>query len=146
MPHTDSITPTESHTERYLSSSNPDRCLYAMLAFIGYALSRLLCTTAVRLRTVVWVFSCFCSYLVVSASDRRPPLLYTSTQHQIHTPSVISSCRTRLYPGSKRGSLSPECLWYVSERHVFFNLLIFYTCSCDMIYLHREERDSAVYR
>ena len=56
MPHTDSIAPTKSHTERSFSSSHPDRCLYAMLAFTeGYALSRMLCTTAVRLRTVVSV-------------------------------------------------------------------------------------------
>ena len=69
MPHTDGIVPTESHTERCRSLSHPDRCLYAKLAFIRYAWSRMLCATAVRLRAVVCVtfFWFFFSYLVLSA-------------------------------------------------------------------------------
>ena len=44
---------TESHTERDLSSSHPNRCLYSVLAFMGYAYSPMLCATnthAVRVR------------------------------------------------------------------------------------------------
>ena len=99
----------------------------------------MLCTTAVRLRTVVCVslFRFFWSYLVLSAFDRRPPLLYTYTQHQILTPSVISSCLPRLYPGSKRGSPSPECLWYTYLNITFFSAACLFgtiTCSCDTRY------------
>ena len=72
-----------------------------MLAFIvGCSWSRMLCATAVRLRTVVHV-SCFWffgSYLVLSAYDRRPPLLYTHTQPQILTLSVISSLPSEALP------------------------------------------------
>ena len=129
VPHTDSIAPTESYTERYLSSSNPDRCLDAMLALIvGYALSRMLCTTAVGLRTVVCVsfFRLFYSYLVVSASDRRPPLLYTYTQQQILTPSVISSLPSEALPRVTRMDPSPPSAssTYLSVIF-FFNRLFF---------------------
>ena len=64
VPHADSIAPSESHTERYRSPSRPDHCLYAMLSFIGYAWSRMLCATAVRLRTVVCVPFFFFFFLV----------------------------------------------------------------------------------
>ena len=51
VPHADSMAPTESFTERYRSSSHPDRCLYAMLAFIvGYALFRMLCRRSCAFR------------------------------------------------------------------------------------------------
>ena len=146
VPHTDSIAPTESYTERYLSSSNPDRCLDAMLALIvGYALSRMLCTTAVGLRTVVCVsfFRLFYSYLVVSASDRRPPLLYTYTQHQILTLAKISSLSNEALPRQQAWIPLPRVpLVRISASSTACS---FYTCSCDTIYLHREERDSAVY-
>ena len=51
--YTDIVGLTESHTERYLSSSHPNRCLYSVLAFMGYAYSPMLCATnthAVRVR------------------------------------------------------------------------------------------------
>ena len=144
VPHTVSIAPTKSHTERYLSSSHPDRCLYAMLAFIvGYAWSRMLCATAVRLRTVVCVscFRFFCSYLALSASDRPPlQLLYTYTQQQILTPSVISSLPSEAFPRVTRMDPSPPSASGTYLSVIFFSTAYLSdTCSCDMIYLHREE-------
>ena len=120
MPNTDSIAPTDSHTERYRSSSHSDRYLYAMLAFIGYAWSRMLCATAVRLRTVVCVpfFRFFFSYLVLPACHRRPllPYSYTYTQQRMLTARVISSpSSVVLTDGITNGSLSPECFLYVQR-------------------------------
>ena len=127
-PYTDSIGPTESHKERHLSSRHPDRCLYAVLAFIGYGWSRILCATVIRLRTVVCVpfFRWFSSYLARSASDRRPTLPYshTYTQQQIRTPRVISSLPSVvLTHGVTNGSFFTGCLLYVSQRHFFVSRL-----------------------
>ena len=137
-PYTDSIGPTESHKERHLSSRHPDRCLYAVLAFIGYGWSRILCATVIRLRTVVCVpfFRLFCLYLVLSSSDRRPTLPYshTCTQQQIPTPRVISSLPSVVLPhGITHGSPSPECLWYTYLSVIFFSAACLFdtsTCSC----------------
>ena len=148
MPYTVSIAPTKSHTEQYLSSSHPDRRLYAMLAFIvEYAWSRMLCATAARLRTVVRVsgFRFFCSYLVLSASDRRPPLLYTYTQQQILTPSVISSLPSEALPRVTRMDPSPPSAssTYLSVIFFFNRLFVWYVFMwCD---ISASRRDSAIY-
>ena len=142
-PYTGRIDPTVSHKERYLSSRHPDRCLYAMLAFIGYGWSRTLCTTAViQLRTVVCVpfFRLLCSYLVLSSSDRRPTLPYSHTysQKKIPTPRAISSLPSMvLTHGITQGSPSPECVWYTYLSVVFFSAACLFhtsTCSCDTWY------------
>ena len=135
VPHADSIAPSESHTERYRSPSRPDHCLYAMLSFIGYAWSRMLCATAARLRTVVRVsgFRFFCSYLVLSALYRRPLLPYscTYTQQRMLTPRVISSLPSVvLTHGITNGSLFPECLLFVQPTAylgvIFFRPPVWY--------------------
>ena len=145
MPYTDRIDLTESHKERYISSRYSDRCLYAILAFIGYSWSRILCATAViRLRTVVCVplFRLFCSYLVLSAADRRPTLPYSHTYtQQIPTPRVISSLMSVvLTHGITHGSPSPECLWYTSLSVIFFSAACLIPVRVlaipGMIYLH----------
>ena len=71
-------------------------------------------------------FSFFLSYLVLSASDRRPllPYSYTYTQRQMHISNVISSLPSVVLTHAiKNGSLSHECLLYESERHFFFSRL-----------------------
>ena len=93
-------------------------------SFIGYGWSRILCATVIRLRTVVCVpfFRSFCSYLVLSSSDRRPTLPYshTYTQHQIPTARVIFSLPSVvLTHGITRGSPSPGCLWYTYLSVIF---------------------------
>ena len=130
---------------------DPDtsQIFYAMPAFIGYAWCRMLCATAVRLRTVVCVplFYFIFSYLVLSASDRRPllPYSYTYTQKQELTPRVISSLPSVVPTlGITHGSLSPECLLYVSQRNFFSAACLFDTCSCDTMYLHHTANELLV--
>ena len=94
-----------------------------MLAFIvGCASSRMLCATAVRLRTVVCVcrFRFFLSYLVLSAYDPSPPLLYTYTQQRILTPSVISSLSREGLPRVTRMNPSPSSAsgTYLSQKKI----------------------------
>ena len=91
------IAPTERHGERCLSSSHPDRSLYAVLAFIRYAWCRMLCSTAVRVRAYVFFFFDFCSYLVLSASDRRPSL-------HVHTAANPFPPRACTFLCTERGS------------------------------------------
>ena len=103
------VAPTESHAERSLSSSHPDRCLYAVLAFIRYAWYRVVCYSSTSTGLCISFFSIFCSYLVLSASHRRLSLLYTYTQQQTLTPAVFSSLPSvALTQGHTQESLSPE--------------------------------------
>ena len=101
------------------------RCLHAMMAFVGYAWSRLLYDTAVRLRsTVVWghiffffprtwlflhVIDCHhcCSLHVHPAANPYPKRNFLSTER------VFTQ-------GNTHGFLSPERLWYVSQASFFF--------------------------
>ena len=119
VPHTDSIAPTESHKERYRSSSHPDCCLYAVLAFIGYTWSRMLCATAaVRLRTVVCVlfFRLFSrAWLVCFRSSATTALLA-----HVHTAANASPKGTFLSAG--RGADTWYHEWILLPRVLLVRL------------------------
>ena len=92
--------------------------------------------------TTVVCVSCFrfsCSYLVLSAYDPRPPLLYTYTQQRILIPSVNSSLSREALLGVTRMNPSPSSPsgTYLSVT-CFSTAYLFDTCSCDIIYLRRE--------
>ena len=142
VPYTDRIDSTASHKEQYLSSRHPDRCLHAMLAFIGYGWSRILCPTGIRLRTLACVpfFRLFCSYLALSASDRRPTPPYSHTYTQQQNPYPKGN-----FLSAERGSNPWYHAWtplprvplvYVSQRKFFSAACLFdtSTCSCDTRY------------
>ena len=124
------IAPTERHGERCLSSSHPDRSLYAVLAFIRYAWCRMLCSTAVRVRAYVFFFSIFartwsCQLLIVAHR-------YTYTQQQTPFPQghVLSSVPSvALTQGHTQGSLPPERT--VSALVAFMR----YVCAVSSIYI-----------
>ena len=101
--YTDRVGLTESHTERHLSSSHPNRCLYSVLAFMGYAWSPMLCaTTACSTSTDTCSFFRFLfNFLLVPAcgcsSDCRSPHCYTRTHSSKPLPQGhFALCRVYL--------------------------------------------------
>ena len=121
MPYTVSIAPTDSHSDRYLTSSHPGRCLYAMMADTP----GLVCCV---LQQSDYVRSC--AFLVFDFLARTWSCLLLIGGHHCctRTPSrkslpqaQFALYRARLTQGNTHGSLSPECLWHVSQRHFFFH-------------------------